>query len=196
MAKRYVDFILSPFHPPRIRVFSTKLTTYQGYSPNLKDYGFRSHANAIAALARQNNLSSIILGGHDWGGATVYRVAQWYPQLVSAVFAIATPYNATSRTFTPTEDLVKGKLPNFGYQLQLGSEDGVMEEFIGKDEKLVRKFLEGMYGGRVEKGKKFMSPEKGVNLEVLGKGEVGKSPFFEEKVGYGLMLFVMVIVLL
>jgi pimeloyl-ACP methyl ester carboxylesterase len=154
----------------------------QGYSPNLRDYGFLAHANAIAALARQLNISQLVLGGHDWGGATVYRVAQWYPSLISAVFAVATPYNATSKTFTSTEALAKGKLPNFGYQLQLGSEDGVMEGVIGGDRAKVEKFLNGMYGGRTSSRRKFMVPEKGVDLDVLENDQVGKTPFFEERV--------------
>ncbi|GAB7327954.1 hypothetical protein MBLNU13_g11720t1 [Cladosporium sp. NU13] len=152
-----------------------------GYSPNLSDYGFLAHANAIAAIARNLNVSQLILGGHDWGGATVYRVAQWYPSLIAAVFAVATPYNATSKTFTSTETLAKGKLPNFGYQLQLGSEGGVMEGFMGDDRGLVEKFLNGMYGGRTSSRRKFMVPEKGVDLDVLRGDEIGKTPFFEEK---------------
>lgn len=99
------------------------------------------------------------------------------------MFAVATPYNATSKTFTSTEALAKGKLPNFGYQLQLGSEGGVMEGFMGDDRGLVEKFLNGMYGGRTSSRRKFMVPEKGVDLDVMREDEVGKTPFFEEKVG-------------
>jgi soluble epoxide hydrolase/lipid-phosphate phosphatase len=138
----------------------------QGFSPNLHDYGFRAHADAIAAIARHTNSPQLILGGHDWGGATVYRVAQWYPELIAAVFSIATPYSSTSRTFISTEALAKGKLPNFGYQLQLGSEDGVME----------------MYGGRTSSRRKFMTPENGINLDVMKDDEVGKTPFFDDEV--------------
>lgn len=156
----------------------------KGYSPNLQDYTFRAHANAIAAIAAQTRTTQLILGGHDWGGAVVYRVAQWYPQLIRAVFSIATPYAATSRTFTSTEELAKGRLPNFGYQLQLGSEDGVMEKAMGGDEKLVGKFLKGMYGGRTERGRPFMTPEKGVDSQVLKEGEVGMTPLLDEEVSF------------
>ena len=174
-----------PFHPiHKCLSISHPDTATQGYSPNLQDYSFRTHANAIAALARHINVSRLILGGHDWGGATVYRVAQWYPSLIAAVFSVATPYAATSKTFVSTEALAKGKLPNFGYQLQLGSEDGVMEKFIGGDEKMVEKFLNGMYGGRTSSRRKFMVPEKGVDLDVLGNDEVGKTPFFEDEVSW------------
>lgn len=155
---------------------------FQGFSPNLHDYGFRAHADAIAAIARHTNSPQLILGGHDWGGATVYRVAQWYPELIAAVFSIATPYSSTSRTFISTEALAKGKLPNFGYQLQLGSDDGVMEGVIGDDRELVAKFLRGMYGGRTSSRRKFMTPEKGINLDVMREDEVGKTPFFDDEV--------------
>jgi soluble epoxide hydrolase/lipid-phosphate phosphatase len=154
----------------------------QGFSPNLHDYGFRAHADAIAAIARHTNSPQLILGGHDWGGATVYRVAQWYPELIAAVFSIATPYSSTSKTFISTEALAKGKLPNFGYQLQLGSEDGVMERVIGDDRELVAKFLRGMYGGRTSSRRKFMTPENGINLDVMKDDEVGKTPFFDDEV--------------
>jgi soluble epoxide hydrolase/lipid-phosphate phosphatase len=158
------------------------IVLHQGFSTKLQDYGFRAHANAIAAIARQINTTQLILGGHDWGGATVYRVAQWYPDLIAAVFSVATPYSATSRTYTSTRTLAEGKLPNFGYQLQFGSDDGVMEKLIGSDEKLVEKFLNGMYGGRTSSRRKFMTPEKGVDLGIMRDDEIAKNPFFEDEV--------------
>lgn len=155
---------------------------YQGFSPNLKEYTFLSHANAIAAIARQTNSPQIILGGHDWGGAIVYRVAQWYPQLISAVFSIATPYNATSRTFASTEELANGRFPNFGYQLTFASEEHVMEKTIGDDKKMVEKFLRGMYGGKTSSGRKFLTPEEGVNLSVMKEDDVAMTPLLNEEV--------------
>jgi len=154
----------------------------QGFSQNLHDYGFRAHADAVAAIARQTNSPQLILGGHDWGGAAVYRIAQWYPELIAAVFSVATPYSATSKTFTSTEALAKGKLPNFGYQLQLGSEDGVMERVVGDDRELVAKFLRGMYGGRTSSRRKFMTPEQGINLDVLKNDDIGKTSYFNDEV--------------
>jgi hypothetical protein len=163
---------------------STLTRWHQGFSSRLQDYGFRAHANAIAAIARQINTTQLILGGHDWGGATVYRVAQWYPDLIAAVFSVATPDSATSRTYTSTKTLAEGKLPNFGYQLQFGSDDGVMERLIGDDEMLVEKFLNGMYGGRTSSRRKFMTPEKGVDLGIMRDDEIAKNPFFEDEVSW------------
>ena len=41
------------------------------------------------------------------GGAIVYRIALWYPNLVTSIFAICTPYHAPSKSFTPLETLVQ-----------------------------------------------------------------------------------------
>jgi hypothetical protein len=61
-----------------------------------------------------------------------------------------------------------------------------MEKLIGQDAKLIEKFLDGMYGGKVtgrDGGKgKFMTPEEGVDLGVMREGAVGRNPFFEEEV--------------
>ena len=59
-----------------------------------------------------------------------------------------------------------------------------MEKFIGDDRAKVEKFLNGMYGGRTSSRRKFMVPEKGVDLDVMRSDEVGKTPFFEEEVSY------------
>merc|ERR1712070_963162 len=85
-----------------------------GFSPDLKDYTFRTHADAIAELARQQGISQIILGGHDWGGAVVYRGAQFYPDLVSHVFSVATPYFPVTPEYRSVEELVKGGLDVLG----------------------------------------------------------------------------------
>jgi soluble epoxide hydrolase/lipid-phosphate phosphatase len=57
-----------------------------------------------------------------------------------------------------------------------------MEGVIVGDKGKVEKFLNGMYGGRTSSRRKFMVPEKGVDLDVLENDEVGKTPFFEEDV--------------
>jgi len=57
-----------------------------------------------------------------------------------------------------------------------------MEGVIGGDRGKVEKFLNGMYGGRASSRRKFMVPEKGVDLDVLRGDEVGKTPFFDEQV--------------
>lgn len=84
--------------------------------------------------------------------------------------------------YVSAEQLARTTVPQFGYQLQFGSEDGQIERVV-KDEASVRKFLKGMYGGRVKSGKRFMTPEKGVDLSIFEEeDDVGPSPLFDEEV--------------
>lgn len=157
----------------------------QGTSPDLHAYGFKSHATAIAGICSQQNISSIIIGGHDWGGAVVYRVAQWYPRLVSHVFAVCTPYFKVFDEFVSTENLIAGGVRQFGYQLQFGSEARKVEGVVRGRER-VGKFLRAMYGGRVSSGRVWMTPEEGVDLGIVedeGEG-VEMTPLLSEEVGF------------
>jgi soluble epoxide hydrolase/lipid-phosphate phosphatase len=134
-------------------------------------YGMKRAADDIAALAKELDAPQIVLGGHDWGGFVVWRTAQWYPELVTHVFSICTPYNAPSEKYYSTEDLVKGPVPQFAYQLHLAS--GEVEKVI-KDEETIRQFLKGMYGARGPNGELAFHPAKGVLAENLGKLGEGK----------------------
>lgn len=116
-------------------------------------------------LAQQLGISQIILGGHDWGGAIVYRIALWYPELVSHIFSICTPYTAPSKHFSSLEDIVNsGRLSNFRYQLQLAS--GQLESTIQSREQ-IRQLLNALYGGRTPDGAPGFDVEHGVFLNRL-----------------------------
>ncbi|KAK4502885.1 hypothetical protein PRZ48_006311 [Zasmidium cellare] len=152
-----------------------------GTSPDLSLFGYKAHADAIAGIAAAIGVHKVIIGGHDWGGAVVYRVAQWHPSLITHVFSVCTPYQPPVERYISTETLSQTTLPQFGYQLQFGSEDGKVERVV-RDEGRMRKFLLGMYGGRPSgRGKKFMSPIHGVDLGMVEEGEFGGSPLFEEE---------------
>lgn len=160
-----------------------------GSAPELSSFTFKSHADAIAAIASQLGVDRIILGGHDWGGMVVYRAAQWYPDLISHVFSVATPYSAPSPEFRNARELVEGGWPQFGYQLQFGSEDQQIEKAVGRDEGKVRKLLMGLYGGKPASGKAFMTPEKGVDLGMLEDGEeIKMTPLLDQQVCFHLAL--------
>lgn len=111
----------------------------------------------------------------------VYRAAQWYPDLISHVCSVCTPYMAVHDKFIPTEYLVKGPLPQFGYQLQLGSEEQVVEKAIGKDEGKITKFLKGVYGGQPASGEPLFTPEEGIRLSGLDE-EISMTPLLDEAV--------------
>jgi soluble epoxide hydrolase / lipid-phosphate phosphatase len=154
-----------------------------GTSTRIEDFTFKAHADAIAAITKDLGYDKCILGGHDWGGMVVYRAAQFQPNLISHVFSVATPYMPVSNEYVSTEKLVQGPLPQFGYQLQLGSDDQKVERVV-KDEATMRKFLTGIYGGKLSSKEQFMTPEKGVNLEALAneKDVIAMTPLLNEEV--------------
>lgn len=144
-------------------------------------YSFKRVADDMKELARQLSVSKIILGGHDWwvtriltarmrtelarGGAIAYRIALWYPQLVTHIFSICTPYTPPSKSFTSLEEIVKsGSLPNFGYQLQFAS--GQLENAIQSWEQ-IKQMLNSLYGGRTPKGESGFDVEHGIHLDRL-----------------------------
>ena len=108
-------------------------------------YTHRRIADDIEELCRQLGHSSIILGGHDWGGAIVYRVSQFKSNLVKAVFSICTPYELPRPIYTPLKQLVAKQVPNFTYQLHFAS--GELEKAIQSPEQ-IRTFLNSLYGAR------------------------------------------------
>ncbi|MCJ1478183.1 hypothetical protein MMC13_006859 [Lambiella insularis] len=142
----------------------------------LSDYGFKRASDDIKELARQLGVSNIILGGHDWGGAIVYRVALWHPELISSLFSICTPFMAPSKRYVTLQDAVRTVLPNFGYQLQLGS--GEVEKVLDTKQQ-IRLFLNALYGGRGPNGEVGFSPETGIIFENLSK--LGPSPLLSEQ---------------
>jgi pimeloyl-ACP methyl ester carboxylesterase len=123
---------------------------------SLEYYTMKRASDDMAALAAHLNCPRIILLGHDWGGAVVYRIALWHPSLISAIISICTPFSRPSKDYVPLEKLVKNALPNFAYQIQLAS--GTVEQRLqamattNKDaaqgaQAAIRLFLNAMYGG-------------------------------------------------
>ncbi len=108
---------------------------------------------------------------HTRGGAIVYRFAQYYPQLVSHLFSICTPYFPPSPAYEPLHILVNKRLPNFRYQQHFAS--GELEEVL-QSKSDIKAFLNGMYGARGPNREVAFDAEKGVFLEHLGK--LGATP--------------------
>ncbi|KAB2578963.1 Alpha/beta hydrolase fold-1 [Lasiodiplodia theobromae] len=139
-------------------------------------YGFKRAADDIEELARQLGAPKIVLGGHDWGGAVVYRVALWKPDLISHVFAISTPYAPPSKEYFSVEQLVAGPLPQFKYQLNLAS--GKPEEGV-KTKEDFKKLLVFITGGKGPNDELLFNPYDGIILENLGK--VPRGPWMTEE---------------
>ena len=92
---------------------------------------------------------------------------------------MCTSYAPPTKDYVSTKQLSETILPQFGYQLQFGSDDNQIENVV-KDEKSMRQFLLGMYGGKPSSRRKFMTPENGINLDIIVNDYVGKTPLFNE----------------
>jgi len=141
----------------------------------LSTYSLKSMSSDMIALVNHvlgSNQEPVILGGHDWGGALVWRLALWYPERIRAVFSVCTPYSPPNKTYLSPEQVVQ-KLPNFTYQLHLAGPE-VEAKIKGKE--AARQFVNGMYGGVGPSGERIFDVSKGVIFENLPK--VGRSPLF------------------
>ena len=139
-------------------------------------YGFRQVASDIAALCHDHfQVSEIYLGGHDWGGTAVYRIAMYQPALIKAVFVICTPFNPPLPFYTPLKLRVRHQLPNFGYQLHFTSGE-VEDRLRSKSE--VSQFLNALYGGSGSGGEHGFDVNTGVKFENLPK--LRRTPLLEE----------------
>lgn len=140
-------------------------------------YGYKSVSDDFAELAKQLDAPKIILGGHDWGGMVVWRMAAYYPDLVTHVFSVCTPYFGPSKVYLPLETLAKGPAPTFGYQIQLASQE-VESRVTTKDE--IRRFLHAMYGARDSKGQVPVTAVEGIDFEKVA--DVGETKLLSPEV--------------
>ncbi|RDA92957.1 hypothetical protein CP533_5533 [Ophiocordyceps camponoti-saundersi (nom. inval.)] len=164
-----------------LRVVVPDMLGYAGSdSPqDLRQFSRKSISDDIKELAAVLvGDQPIILGGHDWGGHLVWRIALWHPNLVKAVFSVCTPLLSVPKSkFVPLETLIAaGQLTNFKYQLQLRGPN-VEAEVQGKDR--IRKFLSAMYGGTDDNGELAFSTEEGCLLRKLP--EIGSPALLSEK---------------
>ncbi|KAG9237221.1 Alpha/Beta hydrolase protein [Amylocarpus encephaloides] len=135
-----------------------------------KFYTYKRSADDIAALAKEIGVDRIILGGHDWGGAVVYRAAMYYPKLISAVFSVCTPFMPPQPEFKPIS-----RRPNFKYQIQLAGPD-LKDNIVGSEK--IGQFLNGIYGGRSNDGPVF-TVDHGCHFDRLGG--VGPTPLLSKE---------------
>jgi pimeloyl-ACP methyl ester carboxylesterase len=144
-----------------------------------EEYTLKKLSDDVAALARKfvGEDGQIILGGHDWGGALVWRVALWHPDLLSGVFCVCTPFSAPNPQFAALEDIIAaGKLTNFSYQLHFKGPE--VEEKIQGEEK-VKQFINSMFGGYGANGEPGFDTVKGVLFDNLSK--LKKTPLLSEE---------------
>ncbi|RTE68523.1 hypothetical protein BHE90_017100 [Fusarium euwallaceae] len=137
-------------------------------------YALKSIAEDIKELANVIVKGKrIILGGHGWGGAVVWRTAMWFPDLVQGVFSIGTPFIPPSSVFLSPDDAARSKGPmSSRYQTQFRGTE--IEDEI-RDEERVWQFLDAMFGGASTEGDVGFSVTEGVlfgNLPKLGQSRL------------------------
>ncbi|KAK3692861.1 Alpha/Beta hydrolase protein [Podospora appendiculata] len=149
-------------------------------------YSFQSVCADLAALlthvlGADDEHAQVILGGHDWGGAVVWRFALWYPRRTQAVFSVCTPFAPPMAAYASKRHVVETVLPSFRYQLQLAGPD-VEAEVVGEEK--IGQFLRGMFGATTPGGERSFDTARGVVFENLGA--IGRSPLLspEEEVYY------------
>ncbi|KAI1464993.1 alpha/beta-hydrolase [Daldinia caldariorum] len=138
-----------------------------------EEYSFPKMIAQIVAIVKDHTDQPIILGGHDWGAVFAWRLVNYHPELIRAVFNLCVPYMPPSPVKHSLEDMVK-KLPNFTYQLQLAS--GKTEEIVDKSPERLRGFLNSLFGGRTPEGDYGFKVSEGVVEENLER--IGPSPLF------------------
>lgn len=116
----------------------------------------------LAALMDHEKVRKAIFYGHDWGGAVVFRMANFYPKRVEAVISISTPYFAPAKgKYLSLEGQAKA-LPNYKYQLYLAS-DRPMQDYT--TEKEITKFFNAIY-----------QPGKGMRTDFDGLAKMESYP--------------------
>ena len=109
------------------------------------------------------------------GGATVYRIYQHHPELVSHIFSIAVPYLVPADSFVPLK-LMTQALPNLGYQNQMAS--GVVEQRLTtKDD--MKRFFNTFFLGTTAAGKPAFSLKSGLDFDLMPS--IRKSPVLSEQ---------------
>ena len=84
---------------------------------------------------------------------------------MTKIFVVCTPYTPPSKDFVALEDVVKsGRLPNFGYQMQLSSRE--LEEKIRSREE-IKQMLNALFGGFGPNREVGFDEREGLHLDAL-----------------------------
>ncbi|KAK1998021.1 alpha/beta-hydrolase [Colletotrichum falcatum] len=162
--RKQIPYLLSQ----GLRVIAPDMMGYGGTDApqDVGLYTFKRASDDIAALASHLGVSRIVLGGHDWGGAVVYRAALWHPELVAAFFVVSTPFAPPRLSYVDAALA----LPTLHYQLQFRTDD--VQDYIGhpaaQNVTRVRQIINTIYGARLPDGTSaFNSSGQGLDLDRL-----------------------------
>ncbi|OLN96269.1 Bifunctional epoxide hydrolase 2-like protein 1 [Colletotrichum chlorophyti] len=174
--RNQIPFLLSR----GFRVVAPDMMGYGGTDApeDLSFYTLKRASDDIAALARHLGLSRIVLGGHDWGGAVVYRVALWHPELISAFFVLSTPFTTPGPSYVD----IGLTIPTLHYQIQFRT--NAIPDYIGpgdaQNATRVRQILNSIYDVRLPNGVwAFNSSGQGFAIDLLD-GVVDDTPLLSK----------------
>ncbi|KAL2753477.1 hypothetical protein ACRALDRAFT_2029300 [Sodiomyces alcalophilus JCM 7366] len=158
------------------QVIAPNMLGYEGTScpEDLESFSFKSMSDDVTAICASllGPETQIILGGHDWGGSLVWRIALWHPDLIRGVFSICTPYAPPSPKPLDLRALVEsGRLAHWAYQLQFAS--GEVEEKLTTPEDM-RRFVSCAWLATGPDGEPGLDVHKGILFDVLPR--LGESP--------------------
>ncbi|KAK3826639.1 MAG: putative epoxide hydrolase [Linnemannia elongata] len=105
----------------------------------LEKYGLKAQSDQLAGLLDALDIPKITLIGHDWGGAFVWRFGLYYPDRVSGIISICTPYRPPSSTYRTLEEIIE-ILPQFAYQRELADPESIAK-YDGKKHKFLSAVL-------------------------------------------------------
>ncbi|KFH40907.1 Bifunctional epoxide hydrolase-like protein [Hapsidospora chrysogenum ATCC 11550] len=145
---------------------------------DLDKFSLKNMSDDLAQLVRRvvGEGQEVILGGHDWGGAMVYRAALWHPDLYQGIFSVCTPYFVPVTEYVDLKDQIDaGITPTFGYQLQL--RDRSIDKYLRGSCK-IRQVLLALYGGTTPEGEMGFDAHTGLILKNLPK--LGPSPLISQ----------------
>ncbi|XP_054844736.1 bifunctional epoxide hydrolase 2 [Eublepharis macularius] len=98
--------------------------------PDIKEYSQEEICKDLVVFLDKMGISQAVFIGHDWGGATVWNMALFYPERVRAVASLNTPFRPANPK-VDVMDLIRS-IPVFDYQLYF-QEPGVAEAELEKN---------------------------------------------------------------
>ncbi|XP_066468080.1 bifunctional epoxide hydrolase 2 [Tiliqua scincoides] len=98
--------------------------------PDIEEYSQEEICKDLSVFLDKMGISQAVFIGHDWGGATVWNMALFYPERVRAVASLNTPYSPAKSGVDVMEKI--RSVPAFAYQLYF-QEPGVAEAELEKN---------------------------------------------------------------
>ncbi|TDL29656.1 alpha/beta-hydrolase [Rickenella mellea] len=119
---------IAPWNHAGYRVVVPDMLGY-GETDQPKDaveYSTKNLCADLAALLDLIGVKQSVIIGHDWGAATVWRFALYYPSRVKALVTLSIPYVPPAPVYISPPEMAQ-RIPNFGYQVYFGDERSTTE---------------------------------------------------------------------